>query len=276
MKPKFLPYDAHTIRDCTGAQAPVQEALALYSEEIRRLARMKGDFLSNVASMAPGQSPAPKHAAFLAMLMTHHGSNEISRVGLSALRQLAEGGNNAARYNLALEHLAGNVLDPDFAFAFSLLSAVAETEAADRYLTGLALKVMGECYTQGIGVEVDQANGTRLQEAAADLGVADAAFNMGLQHDPKGDSDRPADYPKAAKYYKRAVDLGHMAAMTNLGVLYVTGAVEEPEPDAGWALLFRAAELGDDVAIDSMMLLAANDLPGAGSSSLGSIATRRL
>lgn len=276
MKPKFLPYDEHTIRDCTGAQAHVQEALALYSEEIRRLASMKGDFLSNVASMMPAQSQAPKHAAFLAMLLTHHGSNEISRVGLSALRQLAEGGNNAARYNLALEHLAGNVLDPDFAFAFSLLSAVAETEAADRYLTGLALKVMGECYTQGIGVEVDHANGTRLQEAAADLGVADAAFNMGLQHDPKGNSDRRADYPRAAKYYKRAVDLGHMAAMTNLGILYVTGAVEEPQPDAGWALLFRAAELGDDVAIDSMMLLAATDRPCARSSSLGSIATKRL
>lgn len=276
MQPKFLPYDEHTITDSTGTRAPVQKALALYSDEIRRLASMEGDFLSNVGCILPRRSDAPRLAPFLATLMTHHGSNEIALHGLRGLQQLAESGNNVARFNLAVQHLGGNVLEPDFGCALSLLSAVIDTEVADPHLRGMACKVMGECYAQGIGVDLDRAKGVQLQERAAALGVADAAFNQGLQHDPKGNSDRPADYPTAAKFYKRAVDLGHVEAMTNLGVLYVTGAVEEPEPDAGWALLFRAAELGDDVAIDSMMLLAANDLPGAGSSSLGSIATRRL
>lgn len=276
MKPKFLPVDEHTIRDATGADMPVQEALAAYSQEIALLASMEGDFLSNVASILPRRTDAPRHAPLLAMLMTHHGSNEISRAGLRGLRQLAEAGNNVARYNLALEHLAGDVLDPDFAFAFSLLSCVADTEEADPYLKALAIKVMGECYSDGLGVEVDPGKGAQLQARAAELGLADAAFNLGLYHDPKGNSDRPADYPKAAEFYKRAADLGHVRAMTNLGILYAAGLVEQPEPDAGWSLLFRAAELGDDVAIDSMMLLASADRPHADDSSLASIATRRL
>lgn len=195
MKPQFLPYDEHTITDCTGKRAPVQEALALYSDEIRRLAGMEGDFLSNVGSILPQRSDAPRHAPFLATLMTHHGSNGIARRGLHGLQQLAESGNNVARFNLALQHLGGNVLEPDFASALSLLSVVIDTEVADPYLKGMACKVMDECYAQGIGVEVDAAKGVQLQERAAALGVADAAFNLGLQHDPKGNSEAPADYP---------------------------------------------------------------------------------
>jgi hypothetical protein len=274
MKLKFLPYDASTIRDTTGAAAPVGEALAAHSEEIRLLAGMEGKFLSNVASILPRRRDARTQAPFLATLMTHHGSNKVARVGLRGLEQLAKAGNNVARYNLALQHLAGDVLYPAVGFALGLMTAVADTEAADPYLKGLALKVLGECYAQGIGFEVDAAKATRLQERAAELGVAEAAFNLGLYHDPKGESERPADYQLAAKFYKRAADLGHVAAMTNLGILYATGAVVEPEPRAGWDLLARAAELGDDLVVASIMLLA--DLPPPASSSLSSIATRRL
>jgi hypothetical protein len=275
MKPKFLPYDEHTIRDSSGRHTPVQDALAAHSEEIRLLAGMEGNFLSNVASILPRRRDARRQAPFLAMLMTHHGSDEVARVGLRGLQQLAKAGNNVARYNLALKHLAGDVLAPAFGFALSLLAAVAGTEEADPYLKGLAFKVMGECHALGLGFDVNPAEATRLQERAAALGVADAAFNLGLQHDPKGNSDRPADYPTAAKFYKRAADLGHVSAMTNLGALYTTGVVDEPQPHAGWSLLFRAAELGDHVAIEAMTLLAPAGAHAA-DSSLASVASKRL
>lgn len=276
MKPKFLPINTRVLRDPTGMHLPVGEALGAYSNEIRLLADMEGDFLSNVRSILPQCSDTTSLAPVLATMMAYHGSNEIARRGQRNLRQLAESGSNLARVNLAIQHLGGNVLEPDFAYALSLLAAVIDAEVGDPYLRGMACGVMGDCYVKGIGVEVDFAMGVQLQERAAALGVPVAAFNLGLHHEARGTSDRLADYPTAAGFYKRAVDLGHVPAMTNLGVLYLTGAVEEPERGAGWALLSGAAELGDDVAVNAMSLLAANGLPRAGNSSLGSITTRRL
>lgn len=136
----------------------------------------------------------------------------------------------------------------------SLLEIVATTEEEDLYLKGLALKAMADCYSHGVGVEADPARAAHFNERAAELGVADAAFNLGLYHDPKGShaDNRPADYAKAARFYQRAVDLGHVPAMTNLGILYMCGLAEEPSPGAGYALLARAGDLGDDLAVKAL------------------------
>jgi hypothetical protein len=124
---------------------------------------------------------------------------------------------------------------------------VAETEHADPYLKGLALKGLGDCYVDARGVTADAAKGHRLYEDAAECGVAEAAFNVGLYHDDKDFNFHPGpvDFPKAAAFYMKAVDLGYVPAMTNLGLLYVAGDVKEPAAAYGWGLLSRAAALGE-------------------------------
>jgi TPR repeat protein len=189
----------------------------------------------------------------MAVDMAHHRTRRVRNAGMRGLSQLAAAGINLARYNLGLWHLAGKVAEPDFSMGLSLLEVVAATEKEDLYLKGLANRSMADCYSHGVGVEADPARAAEFNERAAELGVADAAFNLALYHDPKGSGaeNRTPDYVKAAKFYQRAADLGHVPAMTNLGILYVSGLAQEPTPGAGRALLARAGELGDEFAVEA-------------------------
>lgn len=57
--------------------------------------------------------------------------------------------------------------------------------------------------------------------AAADQGLADAQYNLGLMYGLG--QGVPQDYQQAALWYRKAADQGHALAQNNLGVLYEFG-----------------------------------------------------
>lgn len=277
MKQIFQEFDLSTIRFAGGKTVPVSRVIAMYQREIATLVAMDGDFRSNVKSVFPGRVASKLELANVTTVMMRHRDARVRAAGARGLLQLADAGINIARYNVALQHLSGEHRVPDFQKAIHLLTALAETEHADPYLKGLALKGLGDCYVEARGVTADAAKGQQLYEDAAECGVAEAAFNVGLYHDDKDFNSHPGpvDYPKAAAFYMKAVDLGYIPAMTNLGLLYVAGHVKEPAADYGWGLLSRAAALGDDVAVHAIAVMAAAHVP-ARRSGLSAIATTRL
>lgn len=263
MKPSFQEFDTSTIRFAGGAAMPASSVIAMYQREIATLVAMGGDFRSNVESLFPGRAASNAELARVTTVMMRHRDPRVRAAGERGLQQLADAGINVARYNVALRHLSGEHRTPNFQQAIHLLSAVVETEDADAYLKGLALKGLADCCVEGRGVPADPATGHRLYEDAAEYGVAEAAFNVGLYHDHKTFAAHagPVDYPKAAAFYLKAIALGYVPAMTNLGVLYVAGHVKEPAAGNGWGLLSRAAALGDDVAVTAMAMLATARTP---------------
>jgi TPR repeat protein len=263
MKQTFQEFDPSTIRFAGGKAVPVSRVIAMYQREIATLAAMDGDFRSIVKSVFPGRVASKLELANVTTVMMRHRDARVRAAGARGLLQLADAGINIARYNVALQHLSGEHRVPDFQKAIHLLTAVADTKHADPYLTGLALKGLGDCYVDARGVTADAAKGHRLYEDAAEYGVAGAAFNVGLYHDNKDFNSHPGpvDYPKAAAFYMKAVDLGYVPAMTTLGLLYVAGHVKEPAADYGWGLLSRAAALGDDVAVHAIAVMAAAHVP---------------
>jgi len=257
MQSLFISTTVDSVREATGENVPVSGLKRRYAVEIAALATKEGDFLSNVRELEL-DGDLSVYAARFATIMIFDRSGRIAKKGVAALLQLAAGGNNIARYNLALEYLSGKRLAADPRKAVGLLRAVVRSETDDIYLNGLALYALGNCHLDGKGVPANAKRAIALHEQAANYGVADAAFSVGLYHDRKNFNTHqgPVDFAKAARFYRRSAELGYVPAVTNLGVLYVEGLAQEPSPDAGWDLLERAAALGDDVAVDAINLFA--------------------
>lgn len=263
MKQHFQPFDLTVIQVARGGHLPASTVFAVYHSEIAKLEALGGDFKDDIRSAMGGLVASEIELAAMLSAMLQHNKKRVRAAAERGLLQLAEAGVNLARYNLALQHLSGGYHTPDFQEAIRLLTAVAQTERSDRYLKGLALKCLGDCQLEGRGVATDAAKAHQIYEEAAELGVAEAAFNVGPFHDRKNANAHPGpgDFPKAAKFYAKALALGDVRGMTNLGLLYLAGRVLEPEAGYGCALLQRAAAHGDGVAVDAMVLLASSAVP---------------
>lgn len=219
-----------------------------YAPWVRRFQAFSGpDFLTRARRAAPGGIPFEQFAVCLAIAMQRKRDKGLREQGTRGLNQLAAAGVNLARYNLALHQRS---TPSQHASVFELMNAVADSETSDAYLKGLAIVGVGECYLFGRGVEPNLGKAHELFERAAEYGVAEAAFHVGLYHDEKKyDPYRgPIDFNKAARYYQRGADLGHVPCMTHLGILYATGRLGADKAEAGWELLQRASAAGDSVA----------------------------
>lgn len=77
----------------------------------------------------------------------------------------------------------------------------------------------------------------------AELGDAEAQFNMGVLHDEGAGVERSLS--AAAAWYRKAAEQGFLDAQTNLGVMYYhgLGVARDPEEAVRWFRL--AAEQGD-------------------------------
>lgn len=276
MTNSFQQYDSKTIRFAGGLDLPTTQVLAMRKEQIADLSARGGDFLTN-ARMLFGRHTALDRIADLAVLMLEHPDPQVPAAGERGLLQLAAAGSNCARFNLAVQYVTGQLPDPDFERAIELLKGVAETEWVDPYLKGLAIKTLADCYLEGRGVVANTTKAYQLYEQATDYDVAEAAFNVGLFHDDKTFERHhgPVNYVKAAAFYERSAELGHVPAMTNLGLLYVGEHVAEPEPDYGWKLLARASQLGDQVAENAIATLFTYGIFPKGRSALHALARGR-
>ncbi len=76
-------------------------------------------------------------------------------------------------------------------------------------------------YRDGRGVPQDDAEAVRWYRLAADQGLADAQFSLGVMY-AIGDGV-PKDDAEAARWYRLAADQGYVSAQGNLGFMYDTG-----------------------------------------------------
>lgn len=81
--------------------------------------------------------------------------------------------------------------------------------------------LLGIMSFKGEGVKADKAEGVRWLRRAADMGHVRAQSNLGMLYD-KGDGV-PLDQKEAAVWYRKAADKGDAQSQFNLGLMYTNG-----------------------------------------------------
>ena len=76
-------------------------------------------------------------------------------------------------------------------------------------------------YRDGRGVPQDDAEAVRWYRLAADQGLADAQFSLGVMYTPG--RGVPQDDAEAVRWYRLAADQGQADAQDTLGVMYTIG-----------------------------------------------------
>jgi uncharacterized protein len=79
-----------------------------------------------------------------------------------------------------------------------------------------------------LGVEKDMKKAMKYYEEAAELGSAQALFNLAGIYE-EGEDDVKQDFEKARKYYQEAIDLGDSDALNGLGLMYQNGYFDKPD-----------------------------------------------
>ncbi|MFD1086339.1 tetratricopeptide repeat protein [Micromonospora andamanensis] len=108
-----------------------------------------------------------------------------------------------------------------------------------------ALLLSAQLAGEGLGGPVDTARKLSLYERAADLGSAEAAYNLGAIH------ANARRYAVGLTWYRRAADLGDSAALRMAGIMYATGqGVTADDVEAERLLLAAAATDAGQVSFD--------------------------
>jgi TPR repeat protein len=87
----------------------------------------------------------------------------------------------------------------------------------------------------------------------AELGDAEAQFNLGVMHDEGAGIAR--DLSVASEWYLKAAEQGFVDAQTNLGILYMTGQGVPCDKATAGRWLRKAAAQGDAEAADLLQQL---------------------
>src|SRR5215471_3145410 len=90
-------------------------------------------------------------------------------------------------------------------------------------------------------------------QQAAELGSADAAFQLGLIH--ADDDDSMPDYSEAAAWFTRAADAKHSLGRYNLAWLLIEGKGVDKDVERGVALLKEIADEGNAAAAEALFFL---------------------
>ncbi|MBD2222763.1 sel1 repeat family protein [Calothrix sp. FACHB-1219] len=233
-------------------------------------------------ALATQDKPLPDERSLIVSEMLGVWMCELSdrtarRAGNDILRWCVIQGSASAKLNLAISifrrepktrgeslPLPGRTVPTKFRFsratihelrlANDFLRQIISTVNVAKHVMGRALVVLGDSYKLGRGVEQDMECCVLLQERATEFDDPNALYNTGVLYGPgsEGARPRPLDCARAAAYYKRAMDLGHVAAQTNLGVLHATRQLPKSRPQYGLSLLRRSAAEGDTAAMDAL------------------------
>jgi uncharacterized protein len=79
-----------------------------------------------------------------------------------------------------------------------------------------------------LGVEEDMKKAMKYYEEAAELGSAQALFNLAGIYE-EGEENVEQDFEKARKYYQEAINLGDSDALNGLGLMYQNGYFGKPD-----------------------------------------------
>lgn len=140
---------------------------------------------------------------------------------LKAYEQAAAKGNALGVYNLALMYLYGKGTPVNYPKAKGLF-----TEAAKEIHE--AMNQLGGIYYKGLGQARDEKQALSWYKKAADLGNANALYELGLLSET-GVTTKP-DFSEALKYYQVAADKGNEKAMLALARMYHYGLGVEKNP----------------------------------------------
>lgn len=198
-------------------------------------------------------------AEMIAVWMSEVPQSRGRAEGLALLAWLDQHGLMSARYNLAVKQLQMRSKPAMVASGLRLLRSVVDAPGINDRLRGMAHYSLGSCNREAIGVPWSESKALSHFRKAADLGHADAAFQMGLAYDEKLNGKRflPVDSNRAAHYYEIGSTAGSVKARTNLGVLHMALAFEGADRDRGRQLLRDAFSEGDATAGDALRLFEA-------------------
>ncbi|MCF8496058.1 MAG: SEL1-like repeat protein, partial [Alphaproteobacteria bacterium] len=126
-------------------------------------------------------------------------------------------------------------------------------KAADQGVANAAYN-LGVLNHQGLGVPVDIKAAIGWYEKAAELGHPEAQYNLGIAYiEGVGVTYMPQ---KAARYFEAAAAEGVLEAAYNLGLIYENGLLGKPEPDKALMWYKRAADKGNPEAKAALSQLA--------------------
>lgn len=187
------------------------------------------------------------------------------------LEKSAAAGDADAQAALAEVCLTGRFVERDYAKARKHASAAARRNHPK------ALRLLGDIFRYGLGIEADGDVALRQYRRAAELGdmaahqklLTDTALTRTGEYEEakraalmfqKSDQayqtafachyglGRPQDYMLARKYYLQAAELEHRKAQTNLGMMYYHGQGVSTDPEQAAYWFEQAANQGDTVA----------------------------
>ena len=116
---------------------------------------------------------------------------------------------------------------------------------------------LGLCYDNGDGVAENVEKAAEYYQKAADLGHVEAMYNLGLCYD-NGDGIAK-DAEKAAECYQKAADLGDTDAMYALGECYTVGSGLTKDTEKAAEYFKKAADLGNTDALFGLGIICENN-----------------
>ncbi|QEY26908.1 tetratricopeptide repeat protein [Neisseria zalophi] len=187
------------------------------------------------------------------------------------LEKSAEKNDCDAQAAMAELYLTGKYVERDYIKARKYASAAARRSNAK------ALRLLGDIFRYGLGIEADASVARHQYQKAAELGdmaahhklLSDTALTHKEAYEEakqaalmfqKADQayqaafachyglNRPQDYLLARKLYLQAAELHHSKAQTNLGMMYYNGQGVDNDPDQAAYWFEQAANQGDTIA----------------------------
>jgi hypothetical protein len=126
-------------------------------------------------------------------------------------------------------------------------------EAADQGIANASYN-LGVLYHQGLGVKPDIKEAIKWYKQAAAQGHPEAQYNLGIAYiEGIGVGYDPA---KAAENFEKAANTGIIEAAYNLGLIYENGLLGEPRPDQALRWYKIAADQGSPEAKEALVQLA--------------------
>lgn len=103
---------------------------------------------------------------------------------------------------------------------------------------------LGQCYFNGDGVEKNSDEAVKWFQKAADQGLVEAQYRLGLHYRVN------EDYKESAKWLKKAAKQGHANAQFGLFLAFVNGKGVKRNCEVAAKWLVEAAEQGVEEAIE--------------------------
>jgi TPR repeat protein len=180
----------------------------------------------------------------------NHSPTDVKRA-VYWYEKAAGAGHPAAIYNLSA--IYGGPSSPHYDPEKGLKWITTAAEAG----IAASQNALGEMYDEGKGIAKDHRKAVQWFERAALQSYPSAHFNLGVSHDRHAPEP---DYRRAFEHYRKAADLGHAKAVTNLAVMYYKGRGTPKDPEKGLHTLCLAIHMGDFVANRTLGIISLYDV----------------